>query len=394
MLCEYFQNLLRKICCCNTFIIKRSKHQKMKIKRNTQKNYKDYSPINISENENEKSAKNFQIPTYIYIILSVILLIFIIYFIIRIYDIIININKNNNIQVNDKPIEESPMQILSEIDNKTKVCVCTLGKDENRYIREFVQHYEKYGIDKIFLYDNNDVNGEKFEEVINDYIQKGFVEVLNWRGKYQALMQIMNDCYQRNYETYDWLIFYEIDEYIHLYNYTNVKPFLNQATFNECQVIYLNLVCHTDNNLLYYDNRSLAERFPNKVPKYKKGGYRLEIKSILRGHIPNITVKSNHLCNKKLINCNGYGNRNKYYYDTFSSQNDYRHFYIDHYYSKSTEEFITKVNKGDPYINTLKFVMGKVDKYFSQSEITKEKLDFIENKTGLNLSIYRSKAKK
>ena len=207
-------------------------------------------------------------------------------------------------------------------------------------------------------------------------------------------MQIMNDCYQRNYETYDWLIFYEIDEYIYLYNYTNVKPFLNQATFNECQVIYLNLVCHTDNNLLYYDNRSLAERFPNKVPKYKKGGYRLEIKSILRGHIPNITVKSNHLCNKKLINCNGYGNRNKYYYDTFSSQNDYRHFYIDHYYSKSTEEFITKVNKGDPYINTLKFVMGKVDKYFSQSEITKEKLDFIENKTGLNLSIYRSKAKK
>ena len=38
--------------------------------------------------------------------------------------------------------------------------------------------------------------------------------------------------------------------------------------------------------------------------------------------------------------------------------------------------------------------MEKVSKYFSQSEITNEKLDFIENKTGLNLSFYRSKTKK
>ena len=38
--------------------------------------------------------------------------------------------------------------------------------------------------------------------------------------------------------------------------------------------------------------------------------------------------------------------------------------------------------------------MQRVDKYFTQSEITKEKIDFIENKTGLNLSLYRSKVKK
>ncbi len=28
-----------------------------------------------------------------------------------------------------------------------KVCVCTLGKLENKYIREFVQHYKNYGVD-------------------------------------------------------------------------------------------------------------------------------------------------------------------------------------------------------------------------------------------------------
>ena len=390
MICEQIVNLIRKICCCDAIIIKREKHQKMKIKRNIQKNFKEYSPVSISENENEKIERSCYIPTYVYIILSFILLCFIIYFIIKIYEIIININRVTDI---NNQIIENQIQEEKNINN-TKVCLCTPAKNENRYIREFVEHYEKYGVDKIFLYDNNDIEGEKFDEILSDYIEKGFVEVRDWRGKAKALMQMMNDCYQTNYQIYDWLIFYELDEYIHLSNYTNVKPFLNLPRFKHCEVIYLNLICHTDNNLIYYDNRSLAERFPRTVPKYKKGGYRLEIKSILRGHIPNIEITNNHLLSTDLHNCNGYGNKNRYYYKTYSNQNDYKNYYIDHYYSKSTEEFIEKLNKGDVYLDTLKYVMQRVDKYFTQSEITKEKIDFIENKTGLNLSLYRSKAKK
>ena len=390
MLCEQIVNLIRKICCCNAIVIKRMKNQKIKIKKNTPKNIKEYSPVSISENDNDKIEKNYYIPTYVYIILSFILLCFIIYFIIKIYEIVISINR-----VTDINNQNNQIQIQEEKNiNNTKVCLCTLAKNENRYIREYVQHYEKYGVDKIFLYDNNDVEGEKFDEILSDYIQNGFVEVRDWRGKAKALMPIMNDCYQTNYKIYDWLIFYEIDEYIHLSNYTNIKPFLNLPKFKHCEVIYLNLICHTDNNLIYYDNRPLAERFPRTVPKYKKGGYRLEIKSILRGHISDIEITSNHLLSTSLRNCNGYGNKNRYYYNTYSNQNDYKHYYIDHYYSKSTEEFIDKINKGDPYIDTLKYIMQKVDKYFSQSEITREKIDYIENKTGLNLSLYRSKAKK
>jgi hypothetical protein len=390
MICEQIVNLIRKICCCDAIIIKREKHQKMKIKRNIQKNFKEYSPVSISENENEKIERSCYIPTYVYIILSFILLCFIIYFIIKIYEIIININRVTDI---NNQIIENEIQEEKNINN-TKVCLCTPAKNENRYIREFVEHYEKYGVDKIFLYDNNDIEGEKFDEILRDYIEKGFVEVRDWRGKAKALMQMMNDCYQTNYQIYDWLIFYELDEYIHLSNYTNIKPFLNLPRFKHCEVIYLNLICHTDNNLIYYDNRSLAERFPRTVPKYKKGGYRLEIKSILRGHIPNIEITNNHLLSTDLHNCNGYGNKNRYYYKTYSNQNDYKNYYIDHYYSKSTEEFIEKLNKGDVYLDTLKYVMQRVDKYFTQSEITKEKIDFIENKTGLNLSLYRSKVKK
>ena len=276
--------------------------------------------------------------------------------------------------------------------NDIKVCVCTLAKLENKYIREFVQHYEKYGVDKIFLYDNNDINGEKFEEVINDYIQNGFVEILNWRGKYQAMMKIMNDCYQKNYNTYDWLIFYEIDEHIHLYNYKNVKLFLNQTKFNDCQEIYLNLVCHTDNNLLYYEDKPLAKRFPQIVPETKLGRMALEMKSIIRGHIKKTFLTNNHLGDLNLKSCNSSGLHEKLN-GHYSLYRDEKYYFIDHYYSKSTEEFIKKLVKGDAIRNDPQYIYERVDKYFSQSEPTKEKLDMIEKIAHINLKKYRKKIK-
>ena len=82
----------------------------------------------------------------------------------------------------------------------------------------------------------------------------------------------MNACYQKNFDKFDWLIFYELDEFIHLSNYSNIKMFLNEEKFNKCNLIYLNLVCHTDNNLLFYENKSLAERFPEIAPITRIGG--------------------------------------------------------------------------------------------------------------------------
>ena len=150
-----------------------------------------------------------------------------------------------------------------------KVCLCSPGKEENKYVKEFVTHYKNYGVDKIYLYDNNNINGEHFEEVINEFIKSGFVEIINFRGKMRALYDMMNDCYKKNYMKYDWLIFYEIDEYIHLKNKT-IKTFLSDKCFRRCQIIKLNWILHTDNNLIYYDNRTLKERFPLKEKKNKK----------------------------------------------------------------------------------------------------------------------------
>ena len=105
---------------------------------------------------------------------------------------------------------------------KFKVCICTIGKKENLYIREFVDYYKNLGINKIFLYDNNEKNDEKFETVIKDYIDIGLVKIIDIRGKVAPQVQAIEDCRKKNYLKFDWLMFFDIDEFIFLRNYSSI----------------------------------------------------------------------------------------------------------------------------------------------------------------------------
>ena len=283
-------------------------------------------------------------------------------------------------------------------DKNGRVCLCTLGKEENKYIKEFILHYKNYGVDKIYLYDNNEINGENFEYVIRDFIANEFVEILNWRGKKKIIYKVMNDCYNKNKNHYDWIIFFEIDEFIHLSNYTNVKTFLKEKKFDKCQIIYLNLIVHNDNSQLYYQNYSLFKRFPNIVPKNKENV--LQVKMIIKGGIKDIKIKSTAKCkllnNKSnLITCNGFGQRIRQKgFGTFKA--DYDFYYVDHFFCKSTEEFANKLAKGDALktgIDLEQYKIRRIQRYFRYNTLTKEKIEILEKTLKLNLSSFKNEIK-
>ena len=123
----------------------------------------------------------------------------------------------------------------------------------------------------------------------------------------------MNDCYLNNYIKYDWLIFYEFDEFIFLKDFKSIKTFLNDLRFYNCKKIELNWIFHTDNNLLFYDNRSLALRFPEREIKArgKKTGGRSTIKSIIRCGIQNMKIDCIHILSLDIKGCNGFGKKIK-----------------------------------------------------------------------------------
>ena len=88
---------------------------------------------------------------------------------------------------------------------------------ENHYIHEFVEYYKKLGVKNIYIYDNNDKDGENFSDVINDYISSGYVKIIDYRGKkstpkFNLQTAAYRDFYRNYAKNYDWLIIIDVDE--------------------------------------------------------------------------------------------------------------------------------------------------------------------------------------
>ena len=145
--------------------------------------------------------------------------------------------------------------------------------------------------------------------------------------------------------------------------------------------------------MLYYDNRTVKERFPERESKArgrKNGKITSGIKSILRGGIK-ICINCVHNLFRNIPGCNGFGK----YIPNFGiavKESDFEYYYIDHYATKSTEEFIKKLKKTDAYHQNV-INLKKIEVYFAINKITKEKLDLFERKTKYNLSQYRQQIK-
>lgn len=175
-----------------------------------------------------------------------------------------------------------------KIVEKPKVAVCAIAKNENLYIREWVEWYKHLGVDAIFLFDNNEIGGEQFEDVIGDYIDSGFVTVIDRRGEEKGCVfdkegiNLQTKCYYECYENesmnFDWICFFDIDEFLTFRkNGLTLKGFLRQDKFDNFDTICVSWEHFDDNNQIYPETRPVMERFTH-ISKIERYG----IKSIVR----------------------------------------------------------------------------------------------------------------
>ena len=307
-----------------------------------------------------------------------------------------NYGKQEKLEEGKENKETNEIKETKEFDD-IKICVCTPARNQNRYIREFVQYYERLGVDKIVIYDNNDdsEDAENFKKILEDYIEEEFVQIKNWRGYRKSLLRMMTKCYNTYSKDYDWIIFSEVDEFIHLKNYQNIKDFLVEEKFDNCDKIYLNYLYHTDNDLYHYEDRPVQERFPivETKPENKSGLKHNYVKSLLRGNLGNITINCKYTATEEVKACNAYGEIPEMENATMVKQ-DFENYYIDYYFSKSVDEFIDKLNDRDMLMGKKKACkIETFENYCGFNKMNVSKIEYIENKTGLNLTIYKNMLK-
>lgn len=253
-----------------------------------------------------------------------------------------------------------------------KTCIVAIAKNEDNYIKEWVDYHLNLGVNHIFLYDNNDE-----DKNIMNKLQNNNVTILDVRGKKMMQNYCYNECYKKQGKNFDWYIFIDIDEFIYLTKEKNINVFLSKKKFNNCNCVRLSWRVFTDNNLLYVINNNYS------VNRFTKSIDSLQCKSIIRGGLTLKYEISAH-GSRSAIPCFNAIGENINYYDRISKFGDkplYKECYIKHYQTKTLEEFLLKIERGCADKNeelTKKYL--NLDLFFRINEKTKEKMDFLEEK--------------
>ena len=281
------------------------------------------------------------------------------------------------------------------IKKKKGIYLCVQGKNENLYVRDFVDYYKDIGFNKIIILDNNEMNGEKFEEKLKEYIDNKFIEIINIRDLESIQIPAYNYCYQKYKNEFDWIIFLDFDEFLFIKNHQRIDRYLYNNRFKKCQSILISRKIYDDNDLEKYDSRTLIKRFV----RVKKNNTHCSVKTLVRGGINDLIIPNVHVSGINIqYFCNTEGERifPKSLYGRECKNNP--SVFIKHFFTKTAEEFCNKMKRGDAHYNKknpeYKFIMmRRIKNFFFINKITKNKIKILEKCLKLDLDFFKKKIK-
>jgi hypothetical protein len=130
--------------------------------------------------------------------------------------------------IQNQPIETN-VQIYPEF--KDEIILSTLVKNEDAYIKPWIDFHLGIGITRFIIYDNSD--SDTLSNVLRDYLEKKQVVLISWNVPYYLpKSDISGQTTQQNHSIYafnksKYIGLFDIDEYINMQHHTNIHTCLN-----------------------------------------------------------------------------------------------------------------------------------------------------------------------
>lgn len=223
-----------------------------------------------------------------------------------------------------------------------KVSLCLIFKDEEPYLKEWIDYHILIGVDHFYLYNNN--SSDRFMEVLSPYIAQGKVTLIDFPEKY-AQVKAYRHCYETFHTETEWLGYIDADEYINLIKYDSLKDLLDK--YKNFPSVYLNWrMFGTSGHLKENPDEFTIERYTQAWANLSSTG-----KGFINNNFPSHSV-SVHFHTSRLFSFPILGvlaNKSPYRSTHFvSSLGVDKVAYINHYWSRSLEFYRFKnFIKGD-----------------------------------------------
>eukprot|EP00550_Attheya_septentrionalis_P006521 CAMPEP_0198285180 /NCGR_PEP_ID=MMETSP1449-20131203/4492_1 /TAXON_ID=420275 /ORGANISM="Attheya septentrionalis, Strain CCMP2084" /LENGTH=349 /DNA_ID=CAMNT_0043982485 /DNA_START=240 /DNA_END=1289 /DNA_ORIENTATION=- len=168
---------------------------------------------------------------------------------------------------------DSALSIMPQKKRK-KAAMCSIVKNEEAYIDEWVDYHHALGFDLFYIYDNSD--GFEMKQWGNE---KGdYVRVIHFPGDAKQMLAY-KDCGKRLKEGgnghHTWAAFFDVDEFLVIKKHEHVSDFLEDHCVNGA--IAVNWFFFGESSRIVYTPLPVTKRFIYRVPSVNQ-----HVKSIVR----------------------------------------------------------------------------------------------------------------
>lgn len=259
---------------------------------------------------------------------------------------------------------------------KYKVAICAIFKNEALYLREWIEFHKIVGVNHFYLYNNN--SEDDYETVLEPYIKDGIVTLTQW-PKNQAQMQCYHDGIERFKNETEWLTFVDIDEFIVPNTTDNIYDFLKPFQKNRPVVIAYWKMFGTSGMLKRNTSGLVTKDFTVSWNKYVNIGKIFFNTSFDfdKNYKRNETL--HHYCwgkkgRTEIPPVNIFGKMCTFGKNPIPRNADATYFplQINHYFTKTYEEYLQKKAKGDVYFK----INPHDEEYFYRHEMNNQNTDY------------------
>ena len=222
--------------------------------------------------------------------------------------------------------------------------VCTLVKNEQRFVREWVEHYLSIGFNKLYIFEDFDSNTHK--EQLQDFIDNdsviltplssGSVPIDKVSRRYGTNLQyrlfdwFFKECKSGNIEA-DWVGFFDVDEFIEFRNKYTLESLENE--FCDYGGVLISWVMYGANGHIKRPKGNVVDNYTSHLPF---------------GVVPERDVM---WCAKSLVNVNKSEGIDNIHYFKGCVRTNYKNVktplcfdkvLLRHYYTKSWEDYLDR----------------------------------------------------
>lgn len=214
-----------------------------------------------------------------------------------------------------------------------KIAAVAIVKNESSYLNEWILYHLGIGIDHFFIYDN--FSSDNTPEILKPYIQGGVLTYINW-----PLFRGQDDAYAHAFKTqastFDWVTCFDVDEFYQLKHHTSLKHFLSD--YADCEQVVIPWCFFGHSNHIQRPAGLVIENFTtcdDKAHTHTK--YFVKPDGLLDAGVHVSTTKNKITVNEhKTIIDEG----------RFHSNHTTDIIQLNHYFTRSYEEYANKIQRG------------------------------------------------